>query len=138
MRMPPRRRRPILVPTASMGDIAFLLTIFFILTSNFARESGLRLTPPRAPEVSPVKEPHLSVVIDENGQIYLQGGRVANSDALESALTVLLRTRPTPDARQVMLKCDRSVDRSVFEPVLGAIARAGGVIVAVGDRPRAE
>lgn len=36
------------IPTSSMGDIAFLLLIFFIVTVVFTDESGLVVTLPRA------------------------------------------------------------------------------------------
>ncbi|MGB9590400.1 MAG: ExbD/TolR family protein, partial [Candidatus Hydrothermia bacterium] len=34
------------IPTASMADIAFLLIIFFMVTTVFAREKGLKLLLP--------------------------------------------------------------------------------------------
>ena len=40
-----------MIPIASMGDIAFLLIIFFMLTSNFIQEAHIRLTPASAADV---------------------------------------------------------------------------------------
>ena len=36
------------IPTSSMGDIAFLLLIFFMVTTIFREESGLPVELPRA------------------------------------------------------------------------------------------
>jgi hypothetical protein len=33
----------------------------------------------------------------------------------------------------VVFRCDQGVDKKVFEPVLAAISKAGGVIAAVGE-----
>jgi hypothetical protein len=38
----------------------------------------------------------------------------------------------------VMFKCDRFASKRVFEPVLDAIASAGGIIVAVGEKRASE
>lgn len=127
-----------MVPTASMGDIAFLLTIFFILTSNFAKEAGIKFKPAAAREVKTLKESRVSVVVDEKGQIHLQGKLVADAKAIEWGVAALIANAKTPEARQVMLKCDKNVDRSIFEPVLEAISKAGGIIVAIGEKSAAQ
>jgi biopolymer transport protein ExbD len=132
--MPQKRRREMSVPTASMGDIAFLLTIFFILASNFAKESGIKYEQARAKEVASLKESKVSVVVDENGHIYLQGKRLNDAKALEWGVSALISHAKTPEAKMVMLKCDRKLDRTIFEPVLEAISNAGGLIVAIGDK----
>lgn len=134
MKMPPKRRREMMIPTASMGDIAFLLTIFFILTSNFAKEAGIKLKPASAMEVKTLQESRISVAIDEKGDLFLQGKQVADARAIEWGVAALIQNAKTPEARQVMLKCDKNADRSVFEPVLESISKAGGVIVAIGDK----
>ena len=51
-----RRRRTIIVPVVSMGDIAFLLIIFFILCSNIAREAGIAVAPPVSADLDQVDE----------------------------------------------------------------------------------
>lgn len=41
----------------------------------------------------------------------------------------------TDDQRHVQFKCDSTVTKQQFEPVLKAIAEAGGIIEAVGEEP---
>ena len=134
MKMPPKRRREMMVPTASMGDIAFLLTIFFILTSNFAKEAGIKYNPAAARDVTTLKESRVSIVVDEKGQIFLQGKQVPDAKAIEWGVAALIQNAKAPEARQIMLKCDKNVDRSIFEPVLEAISKSGGIIVAIGEK----
>lgn len=132
MKMPRRRQTSVSVPLASMGDIAFLLLIFFILCSNFIKESNIKYEPPKSGDVKSVKEGKVSVIIDNKGDVYLQGMKMPSTD-IADALESLLARREGEDARLVVLRCDKGVDKSVFEPVIDAIARAGGMIVAVGD-----
>jgi biopolymer transport protein ExbD len=136
MKLPPKRRREMMVPTASMGDIAFLLTIFFILTSNFAKESGIKFTPAQAVDVLTLKENKISVVVDEQGKAFLQGHQVDDANAVEWGVAALIQNAKGPEGRSVMFKCDKAVDRAVFEPVISAISRAGGTIVAIGEKSK--
>ncbi|MCG3148810.1 MAG: hypothetical protein PCFJNLEI_02257 [Verrucomicrobiae bacterium] len=133
MRMPRRKRRGIVLPTASMGDIAFLLTIFFMVCSNFTKETGIKMELPQVPTVRQLEESAISVAIDEEGKIYLQGQEIPDAQSIELGVTALLEGRTDPTARLVMFKCDKAVDKAVFEPVLDAIGKAGATIAAVGE-----
>lgn len=134
MRMRKRRRNAVMVPVASMGDIAFLLIIFFMVCSNFAKEAGLKLKPPRTYDLEALKESKISVTIDETGKIHVQGKAVDNAEAVEWAVKALLEGKAEGAEKVVMFKCDREVDKTVFEPVLDAISAAGGVVAAVGEQ----
>lgn len=135
--MNPRHRRPrrtATVPIAAMGDIAFLLIIFFMVCSNFAKDAGLRLEPPAAPRLDELRESMIAVAIDEEGRIFLQGTLVANAETVEAALTRLFGEGASAAKRTVLFRCDKFTDRAVFEPVLEAIAAAGGIVAAVGEQ----
>ncbi|MBM4040944.1 MAG: biopolymer transporter ExbD [Planctomycetes bacterium] len=131
----PGRRRPrIIIPVASMADIAFQLIIFFMICSNFAREAGIAVKPPAAPDLDRLRQSNTVVAIDGQGQIYVQGRRVPDARSAETELADLLRTARTPEARTVLFRCDRATRRELFEPVLDAITRAGGIVAAIGER----
>lgn len=132
MKMPNRRSKSVTIPLTSMGDIASLLLIFFILCSNFIKESGIKYESPESTDIKNVKEGKISVIIDEKGDVYLQGAKTGTTDIADS-LEALLAGREGPDAKLVVLRCDKKVDKSIFEPVIDSIARAGGTIVAVGE-----
>lgn len=133
MRYQRRKRKPIGVPVISMGDIAFLLTIFFLVCSNFAKESGIRLQQPVSPDIDTVTETNISVLIDDQGRLYFQGREIP-VDALQDSIQALIGGESDPEARKIMFKCDLDVDRSVFEPAIAAIVSAGGTVVAVGEQ----
>ena len=64
-----RRKKPSLVlPLSSMGDIAFLLIIFFMLASNFMKTSNVELEKPDAPSLEQQEPPKCSVLLDKDGQ----------------------------------------------------------------------
>jgi biopolymer transport protein ExbD len=128
----PRRVAPT-VPLASMGDIAFLLTIFFILTSNFAKDDTRNIKPPNASELAQMENQNVSVSIDADGGIFFNGRPVASPATIEAGVAGFLSGKKDAKDRMVVFRCDRGVDKKVFEPVLAAISKAGGVIAAVGD-----
>lgn len=131
-----RRRAPILVPVASMGDIAFLLIIFFMICSNLPKNAPIEAEPPISRQIDKLEDSLLIVAIDKNAKLYLQGRPIASSKAIQSQLAVLLEGRTGPGATTVLFKCDRTVhDPTVYVPVLYAIQQAGGTIAAVGERP---
>lgn len=130
-----KTRRIASVPVASMGDIAFLLIIFFLLLSDFNKDKKYPMDLPVSGQVKKV-EKHISarVDIDKEGNIYLDAKRVEDSKEVESELTELLKDTISDDQRHVQFKCDSSQTKAVFEPVLQAIAQAGGIIEAVGEK----
>ena len=129
-----RHRAKIVVPVASMGDIAFLLIIFFMICSNFAKEAGIPVDPPKSPDLDQVQESTIVVSIDGDSQLYFQGRKVHDAKSVEMEVAELLKNVTNPDGRMVLFRCDRSVSREVFEPAMDAITRGGGTIVAVGDK----
>jgi len=129
-----RRRAKILIPVASMGDIAFLLIIFFMVCSNFAREAGIQYVPPTAAGLGKLKQSPIAVAIDTEGAIYLNGALVSDADQVKVGLQALYEKHPGAAQSPVLFRCDRNVDKEVFEPVLDAIAAAGGLIAAFGEQ----
>ncbi|MBI1337216.1 MAG: hypothetical protein GC164_09675 [Phycisphaera sp.] len=131
-----KKRKPVPIPVASMGDIAFLLIIFFMLLSDFAKDRDLPIELPRSQEVQKTKATVAArVAIDENATVYLDGERVGGAKDVEWGVRALLARTVTDDQRHVQFKCDSKLSREKFEPVLKAIAEAGGVIEAVGEQP---
>lgn len=59
------------VPTSSMADIAFLLIVYFMVTTTFAATRGLDFALPKDDDTPPVieKEDSVLIEIDGNGQL---------------------------------------------------------------------
>jgi biopolymer transport protein ExbD len=137
MKLRKTRRVTPAVPLASMGDIAFLLTIFFILTSNFAKDDTRKIKPPTARELEQMEKQNVSVSIDSEGSLFFNGRPVSSPATIEAGVAGFLAGKKTPQDRMVVFRCDQGIDKQVFEPVLAAISKAGGVIAAVGETAQA-
>ncbi len=128
-----KRRLGVVVPLASMGDIAFLLIIFFIITSNFTKEPPVELELARSVDVEVLQTPRILVVIDEDNGYWVNGEARDSAEQIEWEVLALLDGLEKPEQRVVHLKVDRRATKSVYEPVINAIAKAGGVIGAIGE-----
>ncbi len=131
-----KKRRTIPVPIASMGDIAFLLIIFFLVCSEVAKDkANLQVTLPFSDYVEKIEATVVArVAVDEAGEIYFDGARVDNAKDVEWGVRAVLANTVSDDQRHVQFKCDAALPKETFEPVLKAIAEAGGIIEAVGER----
>jgi len=129
----PRHELPV-VPTANLVDIAILLIIFYMACSNFISQQGGTMKLPKASGLEKLNEPLVLVAIDNQGAITLQGRPVGGAADVESGVSDLLKDKTTDEMRHVMLRCDATVSRRVFEPVLNAIVQGGGIVVAVGEK----
>ncbi len=78
MMMKEKQRRQANIPTASMGDIAFLIIIFFMVTTVFTRDKGLKmLLPEKAEKEDIVKvkpENIVMIAINPLGEIKIKSG----------------------------------------------------------------
>ncbi len=84
------------IPTASTGDIAFLIIIFFMTTSIFGREKGLKVVlPEKGSEVRIRSENVLPVAVNQAGQVLI--GSDPNPVSLPSvSVQVAERLRANP------------------------------------------
>lgn len=58
------------IPNSSMSDIAFLLLIFFMVSTVFVKERGLNVTLPRAEEIQKIPRKNAATIyVDRYGTI---------------------------------------------------------------------
>lgn len=112
------------VPSFAMGDIAFLLLIFFVILARAQDDSHVQWQPAQLKDVEMVAAPLASVTIDTGLKTYLDGKEIAPSE-LAAALTAVLADAPAGQ-RNVFLKVHREAKATHFEPVIAAISEAGG------------
>lgn len=100
------------IPTASMADIAFLLIIFFMLTTVFATEKGLQIVLPEKGEKVKIKKENItSVFVNARGQVKI-GDEEVTLDQIKGMVRTMLAKNPK---LTFSLKIDR---RCKYEKVI--------------------
>ncbi len=123
-----RKRTQISVPIASMGDIAFLLIIFFMLASTFMKEANVEMDKPVARDLNKLERIPISVTIDRDGIVRFQGD-ITDAQSLQSLVEEELDNR---DDKTVLLKIDRKLVQNQYADVFIALSKAGAELALVG------
>ena len=132
----PRKRFRAEVPSVAMGDIAFNLLIFFVILARAQDDSHLKWQPASTSKVEAVKSVGVSVVIDIDNKLYLNGQEIGESQ-LADAIEKHLGTAP-PGQRAVLLKIHRDATALRFEPLIEAVSEAGGEIVHILEEKKIQ
>ncbi len=123
----PRRQMEASIPSVALGDIAFLLLIFFVILARAQDDSHVRWEPASSVDVVNVANPLASVAIDADGKYFLNGKEIGVG-VLADSLTALLGNNEA-GRRVVMFKVHKTATADLFEPAIEAISKAGGELV---------
>lgn len=124
-----RERRTAEIPTASMADIAFLLLIFFLVTTTIDVDTGIimQLPPPLEEDVKPppIKERNmLAVLVNAAGDVLVEGEVASIARIREEVKKHVLnngadpRYSESPPKAIVSLKTDRQTPYDIYIQVL--------------------
>ena len=132
-----RKGNEIIVPTSSMGDIAFLLIIFFMLTSKFMQEAQVEHVLPNSPEVEQIQPQELSLILDEDGVLWVQG----EETDIQSMAEIVKQMQSDLDEAQrkevtVVFKVHNELDSRVYEPVIRKLAELDVNVAFAGEKDK--
>lgn len=114
------------IPTSSMGDIAFLLLIFFMVTTIFRQENGLPVELPRAEAGEEVNRELVSnVYINRTGQISIDD-RLVQIKHIPDIMGKKISDNPQ---LIVAFKTDNYADYGVVSDVMEALKEVNAVRV---------
>jgi len=114
------------IPTSSMGDIAFLLLIFFMVTTIFRQETGLPVELPRAEAGEEVNRELISnIYINRTGQISIDDRLVQ----LKHIPDIMGRKISDNPQLIVAFKTDNYADYGVVSDVMEALKEVNAVRV---------
>ena len=122
-----RRRRDSRVPTESFADIAFLLLIFFILTTTLIKTQGF-LTEMPAGQKSEEEPEKTATVLVEPDSITLNDEPVTIGE-LRAALAKMNLHAKTGEDKAVLVEAKGQVTYETYFPVIAGITAAGGEVV---------
>lgn len=127
-----RKRAEAEIPTASMADIAFLLLIFFLVTTTIDVDTGIlmQLPPPLDEEQKPppIKERNmLAILVNAQGDILVENEITSLPDVRREVIRHVTNNGVNPkyaedaDKAIVSLKTDRKTNYDVYIDVLDEV-----------------
>jgi biopolymer transport protein ExbD len=133
-----RRRRDTAVPTDSLSDIAFLLIIFFILTTSIQRLTGFQAEIPSAERAEQPQQAEKMPSIKLHGGNMTLNDQPVDANLLRAKLADLqLPSRPQSE-RVIVVEASGQVAYQQYFEVLSAISGAGGVVGVLSEEREAR
>jgi biopolymer transport protein ExbD len=123
-----KSKRRVVINITSLIDVLFLLLIFFMVTSTFLEQPGMKLELPSARSAETAKVEKLVIFIGPGGEIVFNDQTVSLGD-LEAVMTDAL---PTVKEKTLVLKADRKVQHGTVVTVMDIAKRGGFTKLVVG------
>lgn len=123
MLMHPRKRSRygVQIPLTSLIDIVFLLLVYFLLTTNFMVDEGIKIRLPEATASAPQTEREITITVDIRGRAFL-GTQELSQAELFTRLKGLIGEA---EDRLVVVKADRDVVLNKAVKIMD-VAKAAG------------
>lgn len=117
------------IPSSSLADMAFLLLIFFMVTTTFRKEEDRDVVFPEAEATEKLEQPRkdiLHVYVESDGSIYIND-QLYTTDQVSNVIAPMYAENT---AMVVMLRSDRDVSYVQINQILEELQAAGAVRVA--------
>jgi biopolymer transport protein ExbD len=118
-----KKRSPYTVqaPLTALIDIVFLLLIYFLLTTNFMVDEGIKIKLPQARASAPQVQETITVYVDQQGRAFL-GNEELSTAKLFDRLKKMIGNQ---ENKLVVIRADRAVILNKAVKVMD-IAKAAG------------
>ena len=119
----PKRRDPVKVqaPLTALIDIVFLLLIYFLLTTNFMVDEGIKIKLPQAKASASQTEEVLTVYVNQHGTAFLGTEEVSIAKLFDR----LKEKIGSQENKLVVIRADRAVILNKAVKVMD-VAKAAG------------
>jgi len=118
------------IPTSSMADIAFLLLIFFLVTTTIDMDKGLGMVlPAEGEEIEISKKNILNCLINSTGNVLLGGEGIEIRD-----LSKLIRQKLAENDKLIIsVKAHKSTSYKDYIAVIDQLKRANATRISIAE-----
>ena len=116
-----RARYEVQMPLTSLIDIVFLLLIYFLLTTNFMVDEGIKIKLPQARASKPQVEEAITIYVDKEGRSYLNDQEITIGDLFKRIKEMIGNNKD----KLVVVRADRGVILNKAVKVMD-VAKAAG------------
>ena len=128
MQISDKVRKKVEINVTSLIDVLFILLIFFMVTSTFLEQPGIKLELPKAQSAQVEQVENLIIYVDQQRQVFLNDKPVA-IDRLEKLLkeTIAENDQPT-----LVLRADKSVPHGLVVTIMDLAKKTGVKRLVIG------
>ncbi len=117
-----REEGKVTIPTASTADIAFLLIIFFMVTTTFRQDTGLKIVLPEAEARKKIPTKNLSRVwISETGIVSIDDVLIP----IPKISQIMMKKKQINPDIIISVQCDKNTKYTDVEKVFNQLVEAG-------------
>ncbi len=131
MQLQARPRRKVAINITSLIDVIFMLLLFFMITSTFLEQPGIKLELPTAKTSAPSEPQEYVLTVDKKGELFLNRQPVALA-ALEAEIRKAL---PKMKEGALVLKADQEISHGLVVRVMDLAKRGGVKKLIIGTKP---
>ena len=121
MQLHEKKRRKVLINITSLIDVLFLLLIFFMVSSTFIEQPGMKLELPESKSALIEKIKDLILQINADGTMVLNDENVR----LENLEELFKQMLPKLEEKSLVLKADKSVPHGTVVKVMDLAKLSG-------------
>ncbi|MEA1912960.1 MAG: biopolymer transporter ExbD [candidate division WOR-3 bacterium] len=125
-----RFKRKITFPVISMADIVLLLLIFFLLTSSYLVQPGIKVRLPRTSTKEALTQKRVTITITKSGAVYLEDKPIDIS-----RLPYLLEDA---ENKIILIKADRDVTIDMTVRVMEMAKKGGASKFVIATTPELQ
>lgn len=131
MQLRDRPRKKVFINITSLIDVTFMMLLFFMITSSFLEQPGIKLELPAAKTSAHAEPQEYVLTIDKKGELFLNRQPVALA-GLEAEIRNAL---PKMKDSALVLKADQEISHGLVVRVMDMAKRGGIKKLIIGTKP---
>ena len=131
MQLQTRPRRKVIINITSLIDVIFMLLLFFMISSTFLEQPGIKLELPAAKTSVKTEPQEYTLTIDKKGQLFLNRQALV-MDKLEAEIRKAL---PKMKDSALVLRADQEITHGLVVRIMDLAKRAGIKKLIIGTKP---
>ncbi|MCG2711145.1 MAG: biopolymer transporter ExbD [Candidatus Omnitrophica bacterium] len=119
---------------APLIDVVFLLLIFFMLSSHFVDQPGIKITLPTAVTAKAHPKEDIIIFISRDNKVYLNKKEISFHDLLDELKTAVNNAKN----KSVIIKADEKIDLGLAVRVMDFAKKGGAEGLIVSTKPEKD
>jgi biopolymer transport protein ExbD len=129
-----KTKKRISINITSLVDVLFLLLIFFIVSSTFLEQPGMKLDLPKTTEKKAVQMEGYTLFITSDGDLFLNEERVDTGSLMDRLKAIV----PEVEEKGLILKADEKIRYGLVVEVMDIIKQSGIIKLIIATQPKDE